>query len=131
MVTQVDHIELIVDDIEGYVRLFQGMGLKLLARTTHHGVSVELQLPGPNQPIFELHQVQAEEVIGVNHIAFRVDDVRAAYDALKAQGIRFEKEPRLVKETGRTIANGRDPDGWRFQLVDARRQAPATLPQPS
>lgn len=125
MVTQVDHIELIVDDLDTYVRLFQAMGFKLLSRTTHHGVSVEFQLPGPNQPIFELHQVQGEEVIGVNHIAFRVDDVRAAYETLKAQGVRFEKEPQLIRETGRTIANGRDPDGWRFQLVDARRQAPA------
>ena len=124
MVTQVDHVELIVNDLEGYVRLFQAIGFKLLSRTTHHGVSVELQLPGPNQPIFELHQVQAEEVIGVNHIAFRVGDVRAAYEALKAQGVRFERDPQYIKETGRTIANGRDPDGWRFQLVDARRQAP-------
>ncbi len=125
MVTQVDHIELIVDDIEGYARLFQIMGFKLLSRTTHHGVSVELQIPGPNQPIFELHKVQGEEVIGVNHIAFRVDDVRAAYDTLGAQGVRFEREPHYIKETGRTIANGRDPDGWRFQLVDAKRQAPS------
>jgi glyoxylase I family protein len=125
MVTQVDHIELIVNDLEGYVRLFQAIGFKPLSRTTHHGVSVELQLPGPNQPIFELHQVQGEEVIGVNHIAFRVDDVRVAHDALKAQGVRFEHEPQYIKATGRTIANGRDPDGWRFQLVDARRQTPA------
>ena len=124
MVTQVDHIELIVNDLEGYVRLFQAIGFKLLSRTTHHGASVELQLPGPGQPIFELHQVQGEEVIGVNHIAFRVDDVRMAYEALKAQGVRFEREPHYIKETGRTIANGRDPDGWRFQLVDARRQPP-------
>jgi len=125
MVTQVDHIELIVDDIEGYARIFQAMGFKLLSRTTHHGVSVEFQLPGPNQPIFELHHVQGEEVIGVNHIAFRVDDVQQAYDALKVHGVRFESGPRLIKETGRTIANGRDPDGWRFQLVDAKRQTPA------
>lgn len=123
MVSQVDHIELIVDDLESYVRLFRSMGFALLSRTTHHGVSVELQLPGPNQPIFELHRAQGEEVIGVNHIAFRVDDVQTAYAALRADGVRFEEEPRLIKETGRTIANGRDPDGWRFQLVDARRAA--------
>ena len=125
MVTQVDHIELIVDDIDGYVRVFQAMGFKLLSQTTHHGVSVELQLPGANQPIFELHQVSGEEVIGVNHIAFRVEDVQQAYDTLKAYGVRFEREPHYVKETGRTIANGRDPDGWRFQLADAKRRAPA------
>ena len=83
-----------------------------------------IELPGPSQPIFELHQVQGEEVIGVNHRAFRVDDVRAAYDALRAQGVRFEREPQYIKENGRTIANGRDPDGWRFQLVDAKRHSP-------
>jgi hypothetical protein len=30
-----------------------------------------------------------------------------------------------VPATGRTTVNFRDPDGWRLQLVDSDRKAPA------
>jgi hypothetical protein len=30
-----------------------------------------------------------------------------------------------VEATGRTTINLRDPDGWRMQLVDAKREEPA------
>ena len=121
--TQMDHIELVVNDLDGFIQLFEAMGFQELSRTTHHGLSVEFQLPGPNQPIFEMHKADGEEVIGVNHIAFRVDDVKAASDELRAKGARVG-EPNYVAATGRLIANGRDPDGWRIQFVDARRRTP-------
>ena len=76
------------------------------------------------QPIFEIHRVQGEENPGVNHIAFRCDDVHAAHRALSRDGVAFEQPPHLVKASGRLIANFRDPDGWRLQLVDATRVAP-------
>jgi catechol 2,3-dioxygenase-like lactoylglutathione lyase family enzyme len=100
------------------------MGFQLLTRTAHHGQSAELQLPGPNQPIFEIHQVSGEENIGVNHIAFKVDNAATAYRELQNQGITSLRPPNFVQSTGRTTVNFRDPDGWRLQLVDAERQAP-------
>ena len=100
------------------------MGFQLLTRTSHHGQSAELQLPGPNQTIFEIHQVDGEENIGVNHIAFRVDHAEASYRELQAQGITTLKPPNFVQSTGRITVNFRDPDGWRLQLVDAERKAP-------
>ncbi len=121
--TQVDHIELIVNDLDGFVRMFEAMGYEETARSSHHGVSVEFQLPGANQPIFEIHQVSDEEVVGVNHIAFRVDDVKAAAEDLRSKGVNVG-DPHLVPATGRTIINGRDPDGWRIQFVDANRGEP-------
>ena len=51
MVKNVDHIELIVRDLDEFVVFFQKLGFKLLTRTAHHGGSAELQLPGPNQVI--------------------------------------------------------------------------------
>jgi glyoxylase I family protein len=93
-------------------------------RTSHHGGSAELQLPGPNQPIFEIHTATGEETIGVNHIAFKVDDAHTAYRDLLAEGIKPEQGPQLVEVTGRTNVNLRDPDGWRLQLVDSERKAP-------
>ena len=122
MVQGIDHIELIVQDVEAFVAMFKQLGFRLLARTMHHGESAELQLPGEGQPTIEIHRVSGEENPGVNHIAFRVDDVRAAHRELGTAGIEFDGPPELIPQTGRLIANFRDPDGWRLQLVDANRQ---------
>jgi len=124
MVRGIDHIELIVRDVDEFVAFFEAMGFKLLTRTSHHGASVEMQLPGDNQPIFEIHQVGREENIGVNHIAFKVDNAQEAYMQLQGKGVKSMREPNYVAATGRTTVNLRDPDGWRMQLVDAQRKAP-------
>jgi catechol 2,3-dioxygenase-like lactoylglutathione lyase family enzyme len=123
-VTKIDHIELIVNRFEEYVALFRALGFQERLRTKHHGDSVEFQLPGENQPVFEIHRVSGEEAIGVNHIAFQVADVAGAKKELAAQGISATVEPVYVRATGRTVLNLRDPDGWRLQLVDATRKAP-------
>lgn len=123
-VVGIDHIELIVHDLEAYIEMFERMGFKLLARTPHHEGSVEFQLPGENQPIFELHQVVGEENPGVNHIAFKADDVTATYESLVPHAVfNFSGPPKFVSHTGRTNANFRDPGGWRFQLVHSQRGA--------
>jgi catechol 2,3-dioxygenase-like lactoylglutathione lyase family enzyme len=124
MIRGIDHIEIIVRDVEEYVTFLQRMGFKLLTRTSHHGSSAELQLPGENQPIFEIHQVGGEENVGVNHIAFKVDSAQGSYDELQAKGLKTMRAPNYVKATGRMTVNFRDPDGWRMQLVDAERKAP-------
>jgi glyoxylase I family protein len=125
MIRGIDHIELIVRDVEEFVTFFQKLGFQLLTRTSHHGASAELQLPGPNQPIFEIHQVSGEENIGVNHIAFKVDNAQEAYTELQGKGVTNLRPPNFVAATGRTTVNFRDPDGWRLQLVDAERKRPA------
>ncbi len=124
VVTHLDHIELIVNDLDGFIRMFEAVGYVETSRSDHHGLSVEFQIPGVDQPIFELHQVSGEEVVGVNHIAWRVDDIAAAANELRLKGVEVD-DPNLVEATGRTIINGRDPDGWRIQFVDARRAAPS------
>ncbi len=123
MIRGIDHIELIVRDFEEYIEFLQTLGMEVLTHTSHHGQSAELRAPGENQPIFEIHQASGEEVIGVNHIAFRVDDVTAANQTLEQTNIDF-KQPNYVEATGRTTINLRDPDGWRMQLVDAKRAEP-------
>ena len=125
MIRGIDHIELIVRDVEEFVTFFQKLGFQLLTRTSHHGASAELQLPGPNQPIFEIHQVSGEENIGVNHIAFKVDNAQEAYTELQDKGVTSLRPPNFVAATGRMTVNFRDPDGWRLQLVDAERKMPA------
>jgi catechol 2,3-dioxygenase-like lactoylglutathione lyase family enzyme len=124
MVRGIDHIELIVRDVEEFITFFERMGFKVLTRTSHHGSSAELQLPGANQPIFEIHQVGGEENIGVNHIAFKVDNAQESYEEFQGKGLKMPRAPNYVKATGRMTVNFRDPDGWRMQLVDSDRKAP-------
>ena len=124
MVQAIDHIELIVRDVDAHIALFEKLGFRVLTRTAHHGGSAELQLPGDNQPIFEIHAVHGEEVIGINHIALRVDDAAAAHKELSDAGVAFTRGPKLIEVTGRTTVELRDPDGWRLQLVDKERATP-------
>tara|TARA_Y100001934_G_scaffold256504_1_gene324575 strand:+ start:216 stop:584 length:369 start_codon:yes stop_codon:yes gene_type:complete len=113
----IDHIELIVRDLEEYVVFMKTLDFSERRRTNHHGGSVELAAPGEGQPVFEIHQASGEEVIGVNHIALRVADANAAHEQLSRQGVRTNP-PNHVESTGRTTVNLRDPDGWRMQLVE-------------
>ena len=124
MIRGIDHIELIVRDYDEYIAFLKSLGMEVITETAHHGHSAELQAPGENQTIFEIHQATGEEVIGVNHIAFRVDDAEGAHETLKKTDINY-RDPNYVEATGRTTINLRDPDGWRMQLVDAKRNDPA------
>ena len=124
MVLSIDHIELIVRDVDEFVEFYQKLGFEVLLRTAHHGGSAELKLPGENQPVLEIHSATGEDSIGINHIAFKVANAQEAYDDVVSKGIKPERGPHLVEVTGRTNVNMRDPDGWRLQLVDADRIAP-------
>jgi catechol 2,3-dioxygenase-like lactoylglutathione lyase family enzyme len=81
----------------------------------------EMQLPGDNQPIFEIHEVLTEENPGINHIAFRVDNVDETYETLRSRGLKFHLDIHN-SVTGRKKADLRDPDGWRLQITDKVRQ---------
>ena len=50
------------------------------------------------------------QVAGTGEIVFSVEDVTAAYQALRGKGVRFTREPRSVTPTTR-VANFDDPDG--------------------
>jgi glyoxylase I family protein len=124
MLTRIDHIELIVNDVEAMVCFFSKLGFEEVLRSTHHTLSVEMKLPGPDQVVYEIHQIEGNEVPGINHVAFAVDDIEEAHRELTAQGINFSTPPRLVKSSGRVICNTRDAEGWRFQLVAGDRHKP-------
>ncbi len=124
MITQIDHIELIVNDLKKHEEFFTSLGFEVVKRSNHHGGSIEVQLPGPNQPVFELHEVLMEETIGINHIALRTENVEEVYKLFNEKGYKVIDPPRFSPYTGRTNMNGRDPDGWRYQIVDKKRVDP-------
>ena len=118
MLKRVDHIEIVVRDVNEMAEFFSKMGFEEIRRTEHHGGAVEMKLPGPDQVIFEFHTMEMQENPGVNHIAFLVEDSQGTVDELKSQGISFDKEAYLFKTTGRVLSNFRDPQGFRLQLTE-------------
>ena len=124
MITAIDHIEMIVRDVKTHVEFYKNMGFKVLTWTEHHGGSAEVQLPGPNQPIIEIHTLMGEENPGINHIAFKCDSIEETYDELKGKGVKIDKAPHPSPTTGRRNVLLRDPDGWRLQLTDKVRIEP-------
>ncbi|MCL4535895.1 MAG: VOC family protein [Bacteroidetes bacterium] len=117
MITSIDHIELVVRDVEEEVGFLEKLGFRVVRRTPHRGGSVELQLPGPHQPIVEIHKVREGEAIGMNHLGLGVDDISKTQAELEAKGLPFNGEPRLIVDTQRMLSNTVDPNGWDVQLV--------------
>jgi catechol 2,3-dioxygenase-like lactoylglutathione lyase family enzyme len=50
------------------------------------------------------------QVAGAGEVVFSVEDVSAAYQALRGKGVEFTHEPRSITPTTR-VANFDDPDG--------------------
>lgn len=127
MIRQVDHIELEVNNLEDMASMFNKMGFEEISRTSHHGGSVNVKLPGENQVIFEIHEVPRENNPDINHIAFLCDDIHKTQEDLIEKGFTFEKGPNnedppyLIEASGRTISCFRDTDGRRMQLVDLKK----------
>ena len=56
---------------------------------------------------------------GSSQVVFNVEHVRAAYDALRAKGVTFSGEPRVVSGTS-WAANFDDPDGHHLSIFGAQ-----------
>lgn len=63
----------------------------------------------------------AGQLAGATEVVFSVEDVRAAYDALRNRGVQFVQEPRNVTGT-MWAANFRDPDGHRLSVFGPERK---------
>ena len=62
-------------------------------------------------------------VAGAGEVVFSVEDVAAAYEALRAKGVQFTHPPRCVSPTT-WLANFDDPDGNHFSISGAAGAPP-------
>ena len=123
LISYLDHIEFVVDDVEEYVKFFEVWGFEVTLRSDHHHGSAEVKLPNQNLTI-EIHGVEGEENPGINHLGWATDNIEECAKVAKEKGYKQVGEPRLYAPTGRTLLNFRDPDGFRFQLQSTKRVAP-------
>ncbi|MGI9019881.1 MAG: methylmalonyl-CoA epimerase [Solirubrobacterales bacterium] len=103
----IDHVGVAVSDLEAAISLYEGsFGMQVGHREVvfEQGVEavlldvgdshVELLRPtGPDTPVGKFVSTRGE---GIHHVAYRVEDIDAALDALRERGIR------LIDETART-----------------------------
>lgn len=116
MLDRIDHIEIVSSDAEEMVDFLKLLGFREHRSTDHHGKSYELTV-GDDGPLFEIHTVEGEEIPGINHIAFAVDDLDEYIADLRAAGFDDIDDPHYIEPTGRVLTSVRGPDGRRYQLV--------------
>ena len=122
-VNGLDHIDIVVEDIHAMSAFYQSVGFTLVRETGHGGGAVELRFPGPGeQPILELTSVTAADgkkrPLGLRHMALKVAGLDGAVADLAVKGLKNDKAPRVIPDTGRRLTNLIDPVGNSLQLVE-------------
>ena len=123
---RIHHVAIICSDYARSKHFYtQVLGLRVLAeayRETRDSYKLDLALPdGTQLELFSFPSPPPRpsypEACGLRHLAFEVDDVAAAAERLKGQGI--EVEPLRVDEfTERRFTFFADPDGLPIELYE-------------
>jgi methylmalonyl-CoA/ethylmalonyl-CoA epimerase len=126
--TAIDHVGIAVADLEAAVRTYAGLfGAEPVHRERVQDQGVEealfrtgesyvqlLGALGPDTPVGRFLATRGE---GVHHVAYRVDDVAAALETLRAAGVPLVDEAPRPGSRGTTIAFVH-PKGFRGVLVE-------------
>ncbi len=130
MLSEIDHVGIAVDDLEAAVERYRrAFGIEPVHRERVGPQGVEevlfrvgasfIQLLGALGPETPVGRFLADRGPGVHHVAYRVDDVAAALERLKAEGVRLVDEIPRPGSRGTTIAfvHPKDVGGVLVELV--------------
>jgi methylmalonyl-CoA epimerase len=107
MFARIDHVGVAVDDLDAAIALHeQAYGLALAHREVVEAQGVEavlldvgeshVELLRPLQPDTAVGRFLASRGPGLHHVAYRVDDIEAALDALRDRGLQLiDETPRV------------------------------------
>jgi methylmalonyl-CoA/ethylmalonyl-CoA epimerase len=107
MFARIDHVGVAVDDLDAAIALHeQAYGLQLAHREVVEAQGVEavlldigdshVELLRPLQPDTAVGRFLASRGPGLHHVAYRVDDIEAALDALRDRGLQLiDETPRV------------------------------------
>lgn len=118
----IDHIAVVVSDMDRSLEFYTAiLGMELIKDGRPEGGLKKSFLGTGRKTLLALTEdkgrsrVAVDQVEGVNHIAFYVDDVDEAGRFLREKGVRFIEEK--VGRDGRTIAyHFLDPDGLELEV---------------
>ncbi len=141
MLKRVDHVNLVVRDLDQAKKFFVDLGFEEIDHATlsgedfsrvtglsqAHAKYAALSLRGAETKL-ELIQyiyppgVKSAETgkanqIGLRHLAFEVDDIHAEVQRLKARGFRFQSGIEMWKRSGKRIVYFQGPEGILLELA--------------
>lgn len=132
MVSKIDHLGILVDDIDANKELFELLGLSIGAVEHVPSFGVDIAFIGVGESLVELVEpveedseiaadlVRTEETALLHHVAYRVEDIDAQLAKLRSAGVPLaDEEPR----TGAGGANVAFLEPWaangvRIELVE-------------
>ncbi len=125
------HTMLRVGDLEKSLHFYTDvLGMKLLRRRDYPEGRFTLAFVGygdeARDTVLELtynwdtHHYDLGD--GFGHIAIEVDDVYEAVERIRAKGGKVVREPGPMKHGSTILAFVEDPDGYKIELLDPRRQ---------
>jgi lactoylglutathione lyase len=125
------HTMIRVTDLERSKRFYcEGLGFTLVSERRYEDgrfTLVFLRAPGDVEsgPMLELtHNWDTDRYelgTGFGHVAIAVDDIYRRCDELRGKGARIVREPGPMKHGTTEIAFVEDPDGYRIELIQARK----------
>jgi lactoylglutathione lyase len=121
------HTMLRVKDLDASLRFYtEQLGMKLLRRRDYPEGRFTLAFVGygdeSDHSVLELtynwgrHDYELGDAFG--HVAIGVDDIRAACERLRAQGVEITREPGPMKHGSTVIAFVEDPNGYKIELIE-------------
>jgi lactoylglutathione lyase len=116
-----------ITDPERSVAFYEALGFEKRRELPirDEAVNVFMGLPGDGDRLELTYNfgVDSYELgTGYGHIALTVDDLDETLARLREQGIEPEREPYRVREGGSRLCFVRDPDGYRVELIEKRRE---------
>jgi len=130
MFAQIDHVGVAVEDLEAAIALHeQTYGLALAHREVVEEQGVEavlldigashVELLRPLQPDTAVGRFLASRGPGLHHVAYRVDDIDAALDALRDRGMQLiDETPRAgIRDSRVAFVHPRSTGGVLTEIV--------------
>lgn len=141
MIKQLDHVNLVVTDLDKAQEFFSLLGFvpkasgelsgdwiaKIVALRDVKAKYVALCLPGcsVNVELIQYYSpagdidpnISQANQIGLRHLAFEVTDIEQVVDKLRANGVEFLSEVQVYPATGKSLVYFYGPDGVLFEFA--------------
>lgn len=140
MIKKIRHAGIVVKDLDASMRFYCDLlGFKITRQMKESGGHIDNMLAlhevmvttvkmsaldGQVLELLQFHFPQGVQKtrdineIGISHIAFEVEDLDAAYNRLKDEGVLFNSPPQLSPDGYAKVAFCRAPEGTFIELVE-------------
>lgn len=132
MITKIDHIGILVTDIDINTSLFELLGLEIgmVEHVVEFGVDIAFIRVGESlvelvEPVDQDSNIAADlqasdDDAFIHHVAYRVDDIEAMLDSLQAEGVRLADEKPRQGAGGARVAflDQQAANGVQVELVE-------------